>query len=213
MKKKALVIGVSICAVVLLVLGSLSSVAGIQNPTNKSNLENPIFHYTAFNFGKTTNLQIMGNYISFQAVNIIFITFFPISIKSYSSGEYFEIYKEHKGLIGVQFIFALTNAYIPNIACAEQHYLNRLQIATADANVKWKNIEITTDNQIVTWRVFSYMDVPVDSWNSTANATTDIFAGDYILFQFNETTPPTDVKVTFYYIPTNSLTGIWTINV
>jgi hypothetical protein len=155
----------------------------------------------------------MGNYISFQAVNIIVITFSHFSFHSYSSGEYFEIYKEHKGLIGVQFIFALTNAYIPNIACVEQHTLNRLQIATADVNVKWKNIEVTTDNQIVAWRVFSGDGTPIDVWNSTENANIDIFAGDYIFFQFNETTPPTDVKVTFYYIPTNSLTGIWTINV
>jgi len=208
MKKKLLVFAVSILAVVLLVLGSLSNVGvGYQI------VQNPISKYTTFMFGKTTSLQVMGNYISFQAVNIIVITIFPFSFHSYSSGEYFEIYKEHRGLIALEFIFALTNAFIPNIACVCDNNLNRLVIACADANVKWKNMAITTDTPLATWRVFSADGTPLDGWNSTMNADIDIIAGDYLLFQFNKTTPPTDVKITFYYIPTDKLTGIWTLNV
>jgi hypothetical protein len=218
MKKK--IFGIIIC--ILLITTVVPSVGSlkdskinltVQNSQNTSTLERPTSQHISFIFGKITTLQLMGNYISFQAVKIIVITFFPFSFSLYSSGEYFEIYKEHKGLISVQYIFALTKAYIPNIACVEDNTQNRLVIATADANVKWRNIEVTTDNPVVVWRVFSGDGTPIDGWKSTGSAITDVIAGDYILFQFNETTPPTDVKVTFFYIPTNILAGVWTINV
>jgi len=97
----------------------------------------------------------------------------------------------------------------PHISCTTDSTLNRIIIATADANVKWRHIAITTNNQAVTWQVFSGQGLALDQPNHTDGIITDVIAGDYI--QLNGTTG--NVKVTMRYIPTNSLLGTWTVNV
>ena len=101
----------------------------------------------------------------------------------------------------------------PAVACTTDSTLNRITIASADLNVKWRDIVVTMDNSDVAWRVYSGSDMPVDGWKSTAAATADVSAGDYLSLQFNETTNPTNVRVTLRYIPSNSLLGTWTVNV
>ena len=97
----------------------------------------------------------------------------------------------------------------PNIACTTDSTTNRIQIATADANIKWSNIVITTDVG-ATWQVFSANgNALAQQTGNTAAITTDITAGDYILI--SGTTG--NVKVTLKYIPTNTLLGAWTVNV
>ncbi len=68
-----------------------------------------------FIFGGITNLSSDGDSITFNAVNIIVISFTPFSFHTFSSGEYFEISKDYTGFIGVNFIFALVNEYIQTI--------------------------------------------------------------------------------------------------
>jgi len=107
-----------------------------------------------------------------------------------------------------------TKNQTPNIACTTDSTLNKVQVATADANIKWKDIVVNSDNVGVTWGVFTASNTVIDSWNHTSAATLDVTAGDYVLLKFNNTaTPPTNVRITLRYIPTNSLLGTWTINV
>ena len=184
-----------------------------QKTSNTTTLLNPASQDIALIFGKITDLQRYDTYIRFQAVQLRVITFSPVSFTSYSSEEYFEINKAHLGLITKQFIFSLTTTFIPTIDCSVDDTLDRLVIVAVDTDVKWKNIEVTTDNSKVAWRVYTFEGTPVDGWNSTASAITNVNAGDYLFIQFNETTPPTDVNVTFSYTPTASFLGIWAINV
>jgi hypothetical protein len=188
-----------------------------QNKPNNSTLQRLTYKDTALIFGRITNLRTEDEYITFQAVNIKVITFVPFSFNPIKSGEYFEILKEHIGFIGVSFILALTKAYTPdtpNIACITDSTFNRITVATADANIKWRDIAITTDNQAVSWRVYTGSGIAIDAWNHTNGAgLAEMIAGDYIQLQFNVTTPPTNVRVTFRYIPTNALLGTWTVNV
>jgi hypothetical protein len=97
----------------------------------------------------------------------------------------------------------------PNVACTTDSTTNRIQVATADANIKWRDIVITTDNPSATWQVFEASGYALAQPGNTAAITTDINAGDYILI--SGTTG--NVRVTLKYTPTNSLLGSWTINV
>ena len=96
----------------------------------------------------------------------------------------------------------------PNVACTTDSTTNRIQVATADANIKWSDIVITTDPG-ATWQVFSSNGYPLAQTGNTAAITADVAAGDYILI--SGTTG--NVRVTLKYTPTNSLLGSWTINV
>ena len=96
----------------------------------------------------------------------------------------------------------------PNIACTTDSTTNRIQIATADANIKWSDIAITTDVG-ATWQVFSSNGNALAQTGNTVAITTDIMAGDYIVI--SGTTG--NVRVTLKYTPTNSLLGMWTVNV
>jgi flagellin-like protein len=107
-----------------------------------------------------------------------------------------------------------TKTQTPNVACTTDATANRIQVATADANIKWKDIVVTTDNIGVSWRVYTASATGVDGWNHTNGALLDVTAGDYLSLVFNTTTtPPTNVRVTLKYTPTNSLLGSWTVNV
>jgi hypothetical protein len=96
----------------------------------------------------------------------------------------------------------------PNIACTTDSTTNRIQVATADANIKWRDIVITTD-PAATWQVFSASGNALAQIGNTAAITSDVIAGDYILISG----PAGNVHVTLKYTPTNSLLGSWTINV
>lgn len=97
----------------------------------------------------------------------------------------------------------------PNIACTTDSTTNRITIAMADANIQWRDIEITTDNQDAIWQVFSPNGVALDLPKHTDGVTRDVIAGDYI--QLSGATG--NIRVTMRYIPTNSLLGTWTVNV
>ena len=63
-------------------------------------------------------------------------------------------------------------------------HANKITVATADANIKWKDIVVTIDNPLVgAWRCLYYM--LVEPYAGTVNntavlATADVTAGDYI---------------------------------
>jgi hypothetical protein len=67
---------------------------------------------TGILLGKITNLSSQGNYISFEAIKMGVITFPPLNISIYRSGETFLISKDHLGFIGVQYIFSLCKILI-----------------------------------------------------------------------------------------------------
>jgi len=106
-----------------------------------------------------------------------------------------------------------TKTQTPNVACTTDATANRIQVATADSNIKWKDIVVTMDNTSVAWRVYTASATPIAGWGLTSTATADVTAGDYILLQFNTTGMIGNVKATLKYTPTNSLLGSWTINV
>jgi flagellin-like protein len=104
-----------------------------------------------------------------------------------------------------------TKNQTPNVACTTDSTTDRITIATADANIKWNDVVITTD----TGFTFS-----VHYANGTAFATdsvtlaaaldsVNINAGDYIVLA----TGTGNCRVTLKYTPTNSLLGTWTVNV
>jgi flagellin-like protein len=107
-----------------------------------------------------------------------------------------------------------TKNQTPNIASTTDSTTNRITIATADANIKWKDIVVTADNTTVNWRVYGASGTALDVAKSTATATADVTAGDYIFLDFAANPGMQgNVKVTLKYTPTNSLLGSWTVNV
>jgi hypothetical protein len=98
----------------------------------------------------------------------------------------------------------------PNIACTTDSTTNRITIATADVNIKWDDITITTD-PVNTWRLYyngGTTALPDNSYPN--NAAVEVIAGDHI---FLAGVGIGNVRVTLRYEPTNSLLGTWTINV
>ncbi len=63
---------------------------------------------TTIIFGNITNLTTVGDYTTFEAVNMRCITFFPFRLYRYTSGELTTIIKDYFGLVTPSFIFALT---------------------------------------------------------------------------------------------------------
>jgi flagellin-like protein len=106
-----------------------------------------------------------------------------------------------------------TKNQTPNVACTTDSTLNKVQVATADANIKWKDIVITKDNATGSP---VYANIMSSAGTAIQNTTTgqytgtaEVTAGDYILL----TGTTGNVRITLRYIPTNSLLGTWTINV
>lgn len=97
----------------------------------------------------------------------------------------------------------------PSIALTVDSDANKLFVTSTDANAKWSDIVITTDNQAASWRLYSGTGVPLDVPNHTNRTTTDVTAGDYVALSGTSGI----VRVTMRYVPTNSLLGTWTINV
>jgi flagellin-like protein len=105
-----------------------------------------------------------------------------------------------------------TKTQTPNVACTTDATTDRIQVATADANIKWKDIVITKDNVSAVW-VSIYSSTGTLIQNTTSGqytGTAEVTAGDYLKLTSATTG---NVKVTLRYTPTNSLLGSWTINV
>ena len=98
--------------------------------------------------------------------------------------------------------------HTPTITCFTDSTINRIIIVTTNANTRWSDLEITTNNQSAIWQVFSYQGLALDIANHTDGIPTDVTAGDYI--QLSGTTG--NVTVTLSYIPTSEFIGTWTVD-
>ena len=98
----------------------------------------------------------------------------------------------------------------PNIACTTDSTNHKITVATADNNVRWKDIVITTP-ATSTWTVH-YANSTTFATNAATllacSATTYITAGDYIVVAG---TTGTNYPITLKYTPTNALLGTWTV--
>jgi zinc-ribbon domain len=110
------------------------------------------------------------------------------------------IFLTKKGLVG--------SSEKPAIECLVDAATNRIIIDSVDANVKWSDIEITT-NANATWQVQDINKKGLARIGITNTITTFITSGDSILLL--ETTG--DVTVTLKFKPTNEILGNWTVNV
>ncbi len=207
------IIGIFVCMLLIAtVVPTIESfkISTVQDTFNSSSMQRLTNQQKAFIFGKITNLSTYDESIVFQAVKIKVITFSPFSFNPYKSGEYFEILKEHKGFIGIYFIFALTTLHTPEIACIADSFINRIFIVAADANIKWRDIEITLDKPGATYQVFESSEKAIAPVNNTAYAgVAEVIAGEFIQLS----TYKGNVTTTLRYIPTNIYLGTWTINV
>jgi flagellin-like protein len=107
-----------------------------------------------------------------------------------------------------------TKNQTPNVACTTDSTSNKITVATADANIKWKDIVITNDTSTpkVNWTIYYNGGTTPNAINTPITLTTiDVIAGDYILLNWGTKTG--NVKITLRFTPTNSLLGTWTINV
>ena len=103
-----------------------------------------------------------------------------------------------------------TKNQTPNVACTTDATTNRIQVATADSNIKWTDIVVTLDKAGASYRAYYANGTAIAAVNNTAGAgVAEVSAGDYILLS----TYLGNVKATLKYNPTNSLLGSWTINV
>lgn len=101
-----------------------------------------------------------------------------------------------------------TKNQTPNVACTTDSTANKVTVATADANIKWADITITTNP---THAVDIWYSGGITNDTATAmSATETVTAGDYILINGVNAG---NVQVTLRYEPTNSLLGTWTVNV
>ncbi|HWR27784.1 MAG TPA: type IV pilin N-terminal domain-containing protein [Candidatus Thermoplasmatota archaeon] len=101
-----------------------------------------------------------------------------------------------------------------SVACIADSSTNRITITSASANLKWRDIVVTTDNTSVNWRVYNPNDNPLDAAKSTSGATADIEAGDYIEFDFTANPWMSgNIRASLRFVPTNTLLGSWIITV
>jgi hypothetical protein len=96
----------------------------------------------------------------------------------------------------------------PDIVCTADSATNRIIIESVDANVKWSDIEITT-NSNATWQVQDINNKGLARIGITSTIPVYVSVGDSIVLL--ETTG--DVTVTLTFIPTNEILGHWTVNV
>lgn len=84
-----------------------------DNLTKQIEVENGGYDFkTLLIIGRITNLNAEEDFITFEAVNILCITFFPFSLNPYTSGEEITILHDYLGVVGTRFIFALCGASI-----------------------------------------------------------------------------------------------------
>jgi flagellin-like protein len=105
-----------------------------------------------------------------------------------------------------------TKNQTPNVAATTDSTMDKVTIATADANIRWKDVVITTSSGF-TWSVH-YANATAFATDATTllavSDTTYINAGDYIVLAG---ATPGNCALTLKYTPTNSLLGTWTVNV
>jgi len=77
---------------------------------------------TTLIIGRITNLDTEEDIITFEAVNLRAITFFPFSFNPYTSGEEITILHNYLGVVGTKFIFALCGASILSLNLLIQRY-------------------------------------------------------------------------------------------
>jgi flagellin-like protein len=107
-----------------------------------------------------------------------------------------------------------TKNQTPNIACTTDSTTNKITVATADANIQWSDIVITSDTGF-TWTVHNASSTTIASSAAqlaALSASYQVSAGDYIQLT-NTTAPSGNCRITLKYNPTNSLLGTWTVNV
>jgi hypothetical protein len=202
-------VGMLLLATAVSTTGSLK-ISSVQNTPNNSTLQKLSFQQKALIFGEITNLTTYDECIVFQAEKIKVITFSPFSFNPYISGEYFEILKEHKGFIGLDYIFALTTLHTPEIVCSVDSFIDRLRIIMVDISIKWRDIEISLDTPGATYQVFTASDKAIAPVNNTAYAGDAVVTyKDYIQLS----TYRGNVTTTLRYIPTNIYLGSWTVHV
>jgi hypothetical protein len=97
----------------------------------------------------------------------------------------------------------------PNLIFKIDSDVNKMFVTGMDENVKWSDIVITNDtgSSNCHWTIFD--GGGVTNRGTNIMPTSDITAGDYVLI-WGITG---NVKITMRYVPTNTLLGIWTINV
>ena len=173
-----------------------------------------------FLFGRFMNMKTEGDYITVEAVNLRMVLFKPFQFLHYITGEKIAFSNQYNGIIiSNHFLIGMFNVVIgpipppvppPNIACTTDSTTNRITIATAGANIKWRDIAITLDKPGATYQVFYVNGTAIAPVNNTAAAdVAEVTAGEYIQLS----TYSGNVRTTLRYIPTNSLIGTWTVNV
>jgi len=207
------IIGIFVCMLLMVTavstIGSVK-ISSVQNTPNNSTLQTLTYQQKALIFGQITNLTTYDESIVFQALKLKIITFSPFSFNPYTSGESFEILKEHKGFIGLQFIFAWTALHTPEIVCSADSFTNRLQVIMVDISIKWKDIDITLNKPGATYQVFNVSEIALAPVNNTAYAGKAVVTyHDYIQLS----TYKGNVTAMLRYIPTNISLGSWTVHV
>ncbi len=103
---------------------------------------------------------------------------------------------------------------VANIACITDSSTDRITVTSTSPNVKWRDIEVLTENTSVNWRVYNPSHNALDINKSTINATVEITSGDYIEFDFiAHPWMSGNIRVSLRFIPTNSLLGSWIMTV
>jgi len=106
-----------------------------------------------------------------------------------------------------------TKTQTPNVACTTDATQDRITVATADANIRWKDVVVTTDAGF-RWNITTPTGAILAGNATQILALSDnvyITAGDYIALDY--ITVSGNCRVTLKYTPTNSLFGTWTVNV
>ena len=105
-----------------------------------------------------------------------------------------------------------TKQTTPNVACTVDSVNNNVNVATADASIKWSDCLISLDDVGAQWSIWHSGGTTNATLGVYPAATVFILAADYIHIS-HPTTPGTNVKVTVTYKPTNSVIGSWYVNV
>ena len=97
----------------------------------------------------------------------------------------------------------------PDIACSSDSATNRIIIESIDANVKWSDIEITTNNANATWQVQDSTNKGLARIGITSTISVYVSPGDSIFVL----QPTGEVTLSLMFKPTNDILGHWTVNV
>ncbi len=104
-----------------------------------------------------------------------------------------------------------TKNQTPNVACTTDSTTDKVTVATADPNIKWDDIIITTNPDTIDWAIWRNGGTTNTTFGAYPNDSSSlVLAGDYVkLYGISVG----NVQVTLRYKPTNSLLGTWTVNV